>query len=189
MEATTPCAGVSGSCCQLSFIPRQSAAATPGRRQGPLRRGLHAAGVNGGPRELLAGYGTNPALFQRRLLCCTRVLVFCGPCWQAAVAYVTVRRRLRLGAAPPIAAFHTEEGEPFAIDDTCTHHDDSLADGDVEGCWVECPLHASRFDLRTGSVDAPPAQLPVRIHEVKVVDGDIIVRESGEAPSLPPGLT
>ncbi|MFD1213900.1 bifunctional 3-phenylpropionate/cinnamic acid dioxygenase ferredoxin subunit [Arthrobacter sp. GCM10027362] len=96
---------------------------------------------------------------------------------------------LRLDTKPPIAVFHTEDGELFAIDDTCTHQDASLADGWVEGCEVECPLHASKFNLRTGEVDAPPAKLPVRVHEVKVVDGDIMVIESDEAPNLPPGLT
>ncbi|MFB0836117.1 bifunctional 3-phenylpropionate/cinnamic acid dioxygenase ferredoxin subunit [Arthrobacter halodurans] len=96
---------------------------------------------------------------------------------------------LRLDTSPPIAVFHTEEGELFAIDDTCTHQDASLADGWVEGCEVECPLHASRFDLRTGAVDAPPAKLPVRTHGVSVVDGDIMITESGEVPNLPPGLT
>jgi len=96
---------------------------------------------------------------------------------------------LRLETKPPIAVFHTEDGELFAIDDTCTHQDASLADGWVEGCEVECPLHASKFNLRTGEVDAPPAKLPVRVHEVQVVDGDIMVIESDEAPNLPPGLT
>lgn len=96
---------------------------------------------------------------------------------------------LRLNTSPPIAVFHTEEGELFAIDDTCTHQDASLADGWVEDCWVECPLHASRFNLRTGSVDAPPAKLPVRSHEVSVIDGDIMITESDEVPNLPPGLT
>ncbi|GER23346.1 bifunctional 3-phenylpropionate/cinnamic acid dioxygenase ferredoxin subunit [Zafaria cholistanensis] len=96
---------------------------------------------------------------------------------------------IRLDTSPPIAVFHTEEGELFAIDDTCTHQDASLADGWVEGCEVECPLHASKFDLRTGAVDSPPAKLPVRVHEVAVIDGDIMVIESQEAPNLPPGLT
>ncbi|GAA1768051.1 bifunctional 3-phenylpropionate/cinnamic acid dioxygenase ferredoxin subunit [Kocuria aegyptia] len=96
---------------------------------------------------------------------------------------------LRLDTVPPIAVFHTEEGELFALDDTCTHQDASLADGYVEDCEVECPLHASKFNLRTGAVDAPPAKLPVRTHVVTVVDGDIMVEESAEAPNLPPGLT
>lgn len=62
----------------------------------------------------------------------------------------------RVATDPPIAVFHTEDGEVFAIDDTCSHQDASLADGWLEGCDVECPLHASRFNLRTGAVDAPP---------------------------------
>ena len=91
--------------------------------------------------------------------------------------------------SPPIAVFHTDGGELFAIDDTCTHQDASLADGWVEGCEVECPLHASRFDLRTGAVDAPPAKVGVRAHTV-TVDGDqVYVTLSVAAPNLPPGVT
>lgn len=96
---------------------------------------------------------------------------------------------LRLDTVPPIAVFHTEEGELFAIDDTCTHQDASLADGWLEGCLVECPLHASCFDLRTGAVDQPPAKRPVRTHRVEVVDGVIFVELSTDAPNLPPGVT
>lgn len=88
----------------------------------------------------------------------------------------------------PIAVFHTDDGEFFAVDDTCTHQDASLADGWVEGCEVECPLHASKFDLRTGAVDAPPAKRPIRTHEV-TIDGDTVyITLSSEAPNLPPGI-
>lgn len=59
----------------------------------------------------------------------------------------------------------------------------------MEECWVGCPLHASRFNLRSGDVDQPPAKLPVRTHEEQIVDGNIMVIESDEAPNLPPGLT
>ncbi|MDX2705715.1 bifunctional 3-phenylpropionate/cinnamic acid dioxygenase ferredoxin subunit [Streptomyces sp. PA03-6a] len=91
----------------------------------------------------------------------------------------------RLETDPPVAVFHTEEGELYAVDDTCTHQDASLADGWLEGCEVECPLHASKFDLRTGAVDAPPARRPVRTHEVVVEDGVIHVRLSAAAPGPP----
>lgn len=91
--------------------------------------------------------------------------------------------------SPPIAIFRTEDDEFFALDDTCTHQDASLADGWVEDCWVECPLHASKFDLRTGEVDEPPAKRPVRTHAVEVVDGEIFVTLSTEAPNLPPGVS
>ncbi len=89
---------------------------------------------------------------------------------------------------PPVSVFHTDDGELFAIDDTCTHQDASLADGWLEGPEVECPLHASKFDLRTGAVDAPPATPPARTHEVAIEDGVICVRLSTDAPNLPPCL-
>ena len=90
---------------------------------------------------------------------------------------------------PPIAIFHTDDGELYAIDDTCTHQDASLADGWLTGCAVECPLHASTFDLRTGAVDVPPAKRPVRTHRVSVIDGVINITLSSAEPNLPPGVT
>jgi 3-phenylpropionate/trans-cinnamate dioxygenase ferredoxin component len=91
----------------------------------------------------------------------------------------------RVDVEPPIAVFRTDDGEVFAIDDTCTHQDASLADGWLEGDEIECPLHASRFDLRTGQVDAPPAKLPVRTHKVVVVDGIVNVVLSADPPNRP----
>jgi 3-phenylpropionate/trans-cinnamate dioxygenase ferredoxin subunit len=82
---------------------------------------------------------------------------------------------VRVEAEVPIAVFNVD-GELFAIDDTCTHQDASLADGWVEGCTVECPLHAACFDLRTGMPSGPPAKRPVRTHEVVVDDGVVYVR-------------
>jgi 3-phenylpropionate/trans-cinnamate dioxygenase ferredoxin subunit len=35
----------------------------------------------------------------------------------------------------------------------------------------------------------PLAKLPVRTHEVQIVDGNVMIIEPGEAPNLPPGLT
>jgi 3-phenylpropionate/trans-cinnamate dioxygenase ferredoxin subunit len=96
----------------------------------------------------------------------------------------------RVATDPPIAVFRTDAGDVFAIDDTCTHQDASLADGWVDGEEVECPLHASCFNLRTGAVDAPPAKLPVRTHQVVIDDdGTITVVLNEATPNLPPGLT
>jgi 3-phenylpropionate/trans-cinnamate dioxygenase ferredoxin component len=74
----------------------------------------------------------------------------------------------------PVAVFNAE-GHLYAIDDTCTHQDASLSEGWLEGCLVECPLHASCFDLRTGAVTAPPAREPVRTYRVEVSDGMVCV--------------
>jgi 3-phenylpropionate/trans-cinnamate dioxygenase ferredoxin subunit len=77
----------------------------------------------------------------------------------------------------PIAVFNVD-GILYAVDDTCTHQDASLADGWLEGCFVECPLHASCFDLRTGHPTGPPAKIPVRTHEVVIKDGHVYVSVS-----------
>ena len=88
---------------------------------------------------------------------------------------------VRVEAGVPIAVFHAD-GAFYAIDDTCTHQDASLADGWLEGCQIECPLHASAFDLRTGLPNCPPARKPVRTYPVVVTDGVIFVdTENAEA--------
>jgi 3-phenylpropionate/trans-cinnamate dioxygenase ferredoxin subunit len=92
----------------------------------------------------------------------------------------------RVEPDPPIAVFRTDDGAVYAIDDTCTHQDASLADGWLEGCEVECPLHASRFDLRTGAVDMPPAKLAVNTHRVEVVGGVIHVDLAPTPPAPDP---
>ncbi|MCE0447160.1 bifunctional 3-phenylpropionate/cinnamic acid dioxygenase ferredoxin subunit [Streptomyces tricolor] len=81
---------------------------------------------------------------------------------------------------PPIAVFRTEDGELYAIDDTCTHQDASLSEGWLEGCLVECPLHAASFDLRTGEPTCLPARRPVRTHRVTVEDGVVHVHLGAE---------
>ncbi|MCI3929274.1 bifunctional 3-phenylpropionate/cinnamic acid dioxygenase ferredoxin subunit [Streptomyces sp. AN091965] len=90
---------------------------------------------------------------------------------------------VRLDTTPPIAVFNAD-GALYAIDDTCSHQDASLAAGWLEGCLVECPLHAASFDLRTGQPTCLPARRPVRTHRVSVVDGMVHVHVTG-APSVP----
>ncbi|GAA4677330.1 bifunctional 3-phenylpropionate/cinnamic acid dioxygenase ferredoxin subunit [Pseudonocardia yuanmonensis] len=92
-----------------------------------------------------------------------------------------------LPGSPPVALFHTDDGELFAVDDTCTHADASLADGFVEDCAVECPLHAAIFDLRTGEADGLVAQYPVRTHTVVIEDGAVYLQLSEKIPHLPAG--
>jgi len=64
-------------------------------------------------------------------------------------------------------------GSFYAISDECPHAMGSLSDGEVEGDEVECPLHGSRFNLRTGESLSPPAAEPVARYAVQV-DGDDI---------------
>ncbi len=47
------------------------------------------------------------------------------------------------------------EGNVFAVDDACPHHGASLAQGDLEGYFLYCPLHAWSFDVRSGEAFFP----------------------------------
>ena len=79
-----------------------------------------------------------------------------------------------VGPHAPIAIFNAG-GAIYAIDDTCSHQDASLSEGWLEGCFVECPLHAASFDLRTGEATCLPAKRPVKTHSVHVNDGEVYV--------------
>jgi len=67
----------------------------------------------------------------------------------------------------PVAVVLTE-GDVFAVDDRCSHADVSLSEGDVEGCFIECWLHGSQFDLRTGEPTCLPANTPIATYTVKI---------------------
>jgi 3-phenylpropionate/trans-cinnamate dioxygenase ferredoxin subunit len=61
------------------------------------------------------------------------------------------------------------DGDDFyAIRDECSHANIALSEGDVDGCLIECWLHGSTFDLRTGEPTTLPAFEPVPIYPVRV---------------------
>jgi 3-phenylpropionate/trans-cinnamate dioxygenase ferredoxin component len=68
-----------------------------------------------------------------------------------------------------------EGDEIYAIRDECSHAAIALSEGDVEGCEIECWLHGSRFDLRTGKPTGLPATEPVAIYPVSVEGDDVLV--------------
>ncbi|NJK79462.1 MAG: non-heme iron oxygenase ferredoxin subunit [Chloroflexaceae bacterium] len=78
-----------------------------------------------------------------------------------------------------IAVFQVE-GQFYALDDTCSHAEASLGEGevDVEERCVECPLHGSLFDLATGQPRTLPAYEPVPTYPVRIEEGMIIVEYS-----------
>ena len=57
--------------------------------------------------------------------------------------------------------------EVFAVADTCTHSEASLAEGDVTGSKIECWLHGAEFDLKTGKALTPPATEALKTFNVK----------------------
>ena len=65
--------------------------------------------------------------------------------------------------------------EIFAIDDVCTHEDASLYQGALKGFCVECPLHGSHFDFRTGKPDGNPATEAVKTYKTEIKNNEIFI--------------
>lgn len=63
----------------------------------------------------------------------------------------------------------------YALRDECSHAAIPLSEGDVEGCEIECWLHGSRFDIRTGEPLNLPATEPVETYPTKHEGDDILV--------------
>ena len=71
-----------------------------------------------------------------------------------------------LGRYEVAVARHEEE--VFAVENICSHAAVALSEGVVEDCTVECWLHGSRFDLRTGKPTGLPATEPVATFPIEV---------------------
>jgi 3-phenylpropionate/trans-cinnamate dioxygenase ferredoxin component len=75
----------------------------------------------------------------------------------------------------PLAIVSCGDGEFRAVYDECSHAQIPLSEGEVDGCTLECWLHGSRFDLRTGQPTGLPATQPVPVYPVEVHEGEIYV--------------
>ena len=82
--------------------------------------------------------------------------------------------RVQLDGKPICIA--RSQGEVFALSDICSHADVALSEGDVEDGTIECWLHGSRFDLRTGEPTGLPANRPVATYPVTVEGDDVLVK-------------
>ena len=65
--------------------------------------------------------------------------------------------------------------EVFAVADTCTHAEASLAEGEVTGSKIECWLHGAEFDLKTGKALTPPATEALKTFNVKRNGNQLII--------------
>lgn len=74
-----------------------------------------------------------------------------------------------------VALFNLE-GCIYAIEDRCPHDKTAkLSEGYVDGATIECPIHQSCFDIRTGKVLSRPAESDVRRFVTRVEDGKISI--------------
>ena len=73
-----------------------------------------------------------------------------------------------------IALFNIN-GQVYALDNVCNHADGPLCEGFVDGETIECPLHASRFHIKTGALIEGPATQPQPTFKVRMNGNDIEV--------------
>ena len=87
-------------------------------------------------------------------------------------------RQIRPPDREPLAVYHID-GEFYATDDTCTHGQASLSEGEIDGGLIICPYHGGAFCIRTGEVRSAPCTQPVRVYAV-VREGDELCIDLGE---------
>jgi 3-phenylpropionate/trans-cinnamate dioxygenase ferredoxin subunit len=75
-----------------------------------------------------------------------------------------------------IALYHLPGGEFRATENVCTHEYALLSDGWLQDGCIECPLHAARFDVRTGKALCAPAETDIKVFEVKVENADLMLK-------------
>ncbi len=73
-------------------------------------------------------------------------------------------------------------GTIHGVHNICTHALATMNDGWIENGCIECPRHGARFDLVTGEVRTPPANLPLPVFRVEVVDGRVLVDPTPSHP-------
>jgi naphthalene 1,2-dioxygenase system ferredoxin subunit len=72
-------------------------------------------------------------------------------------------------------AIYQVEGAFYATDNVCTHAFALLSDGFLDECTIECPLHAGRFDIRSGKALGRPVTRDIKTYPVKVENGAVLI--------------
>ncbi|MFE3289981.1 Rieske (2Fe-2S) protein [Rhodococcus sp. NPDC059234] len=74
-----------------------------------------------------------------------------------------------------VAVFLLADGTVRAMDAVCPHRAGPLADGQIDGTVVTCPLHQYAFRFDTGACTTESVA-PVRVYPADVHDGAVVVR-------------
>lgn len=73
-------------------------------------------------------------------------------------------------------ALYDVDGTLYATDDVCTHAYARLSDGWLDKGEIECPLHAGRFDVKTGKALCPPVTDAIKTYPLRLVDDEIQIK-------------
>ncbi len=103
---------------------------------------------------------------------------------EASGEWVSVLTEDELPQGKPVLAeaenvlvmLYRKDGRIYALANRCSHQGGPLNEGDVEGTVVECPWHASRFELSDGSIVRGPATTPQPAYDARISGGRVEVR-------------
>jgi 3-phenylpropionate/trans-cinnamate dioxygenase ferredoxin subunit len=70
----------------------------------------------------------------------------------------------------------------YAISYFCSHGEFALEGGTLRNGCITCPYHGAEFSLKDGSVQAPPADEPIKTYPVRVENDTISICISNPAP-------
>lgn len=93
-------------------------------------------------------------------------------CARADVAQGSI---LKVETAGLCLAVYHAEGEFYVTDDACTHGPGSLSEGYLDGHHIECDFHNGVFDIRDGSVVAPPCVVALKTYQVLPHDTMVVI--------------
>jgi 3-phenylpropionate/trans-cinnamate dioxygenase ferredoxin subunit len=107
--------------------------------------------------------------------------------WQtvAELADLKVGQPVRAELGVPVCVVRVDDDAVHAVHDVCSHQYYELHEGYVDDCSIECALHGSSFDLRTGAPDSLPAVKPIPTYAVRIEDGRVQVdpeHQTNDAP-------
>ena len=83
-------------------------------------------------------------------------------------------RKVDLESRPPISVCNVE-GQYYALDDTCTHGQASLSEGEILDGEIECPFHGGTFCVKTGKAMRAPCIVDIQTYAVSVEEGGVYV--------------
>ncbi|MGH3787267.1 MAG: Rieske 2Fe-2S domain-containing protein [Pseudonocardiaceae bacterium] len=154
-----------------SLLARRSGRRGRGKALGLAGLGvLMIGGYLGGHLSFARAVNVNHATFEHRPQDWTPVL---------AEAELGEGQHRRVSAGEASVLLVRDDGELYALANTCSHAGGPLDEGElVDGCVI-CPWHASTFRLTDGSIVRGPASTPQPAYQTRVRNGKIEVRSLG----------
>jgi 3-phenylpropionate/trans-cinnamate dioxygenase ferredoxin subunit len=103
----------------------------------------------------------------------------------AALDDLKVGQPVRAELDVPVCVVRVDDDTVYAVHDVCSHQYYELHEGYVDDCSIECALHGSSFDLRTGAPDSLPAVRPIPTYAVRIEAGQVQVDADDQTNDAP----